>query len=562
MSLFKLFGQQKENDPYWEFHENKHFRPKINKGDFFKLTGSDFVSMLFEPITKFIEDKEHEIERAGSLSYGQKALYFWWHLDAEVTNGGFVQFYYNGYGPYVPTIIKSLKHIGDHEMADLIQRAEDIYQQNRRLMDKAQQSNLFGSDLYEQMHELAGLDDEYYSLNEETISIVEKYIRKHTSEICVDEHGNEIDMKFSGQCETFYANGQLKEQFILEKGKISAEFKSYYENGAIKEVVQYAKGGETGEREEFYENGKSKLIVTRMADKNQLRLQSFYENGNQQQLEHRTVTDDMRTGEYKEWYSNGQLKESGTYLSAYERTGEWLEFYENGTKKLEAEFKNGDFLLYNHWNEKGEQILINGTGKYIHEYSMFDNIERVEREYKNYKRHGQQKTFTNGVLTLYQEMENGIENGYTRTFYKNGKIKEEKLYTNGVAESTKTFVKSENPIGKVSFEFSMTNESLNAKGLPSVDTFASCINEEEIRKIIKTPKSLLEPKHQDIQGSTSLLLAVNEKGDVSDIKFQMAYMSNGDELTEVASKMKFTPAVRDGKNVPSFIHVTANFEVE
>jgi uncharacterized protein YwqG len=32
------------------------------------------------------------------LSPGQKALFFIWYLDAEVTNGGFIQFYWNGKG--------------------------------------------------------------------------------------------------------------------------------------------------------------------------------------------------------------------------------------------------------------------------------------------------------------------------------------------------------------------------------------------------------------------------------------------------------------------------------
>ena len=44
MSIFNIFGcQNKESyDPYWEFDESKHFRPNLNKGDFFKLTGYDF----------------------------------------------------------------------------------------------------------------------------------------------------------------------------------------------------------------------------------------------------------------------------------------------------------------------------------------------------------------------------------------------------------------------------------------------------------------------------------------------------------------------------------------
>jgi len=42
----------------------------------------------------------------------RKHFYYWWYVDAQVTNGGFTQFYYNDYGMYVPTIIKGLKQMG------------------------------------------------------------------------------------------------------------------------------------------------------------------------------------------------------------------------------------------------------------------------------------------------------------------------------------------------------------------------------------------------------------------------------------------------------------------
>jgi len=37
-------------------------------------------------------------------------------LDAQVTNGGFLQFYSNGYRNYVPTINAGLKLIGDNKI--------------------------------------------------------------------------------------------------------------------------------------------------------------------------------------------------------------------------------------------------------------------------------------------------------------------------------------------------------------------------------------------------------------------------------------------------------------
>lgn len=98
MKLFNLFRKdQSPHDPYWEFDTSNHFRPHLNKGDFFHLTGFDFGWFILEPLSKMMKGREYEIERGQQLSYGQKALYYWWYIDAQVRNGGFVQFYYNGY---------------------------------------------------------------------------------------------------------------------------------------------------------------------------------------------------------------------------------------------------------------------------------------------------------------------------------------------------------------------------------------------------------------------------------------------------------------------------------
>ena len=564
MGIFKLFGQEKpKSDPYWEFDKTKQFRPKLNKGDFFKLTGFDFGWFVLEPISKFIKDKEHEIERGKSLSYGQKALYYWWYVDAQVTNGGFVQFYYNGYGPYAPTIIKSLKHIGDEKMADLIQRAENIYQKNKKLIDKAREKDLFGSDLYDRLEELSTLDDEYYDLNEKTMTRIEKYIRNNPNEIALDEDGKEFDTKFSGECKTYYTKHKVKETFFLQNGLINGEFKSYYENGNLNEAIQYLNGVQTGERIEFYESGGKKYSASKDIIKKQFEHFWYYENGKAKKLEHKQLDRDERKGEYKEWYENGQLSETGTYISNHERDGEWLEFYENGNRKVEAEFKSGHFLLKNHWSKDGIQTLKEGTGLYVYEYKIFeDKVERNEQEYKNYKRHGQQKSYTNGILTLYQEMEDGEEHGYTRTYYKNGKIKEEKYYKHGKEISAKLFPKSENPVGKVTFQFLMKEEWLKDAELPIADTYPICINENEIKKMMKIPRSLFEPQYQDVQGSTCLWLSVNEKGKVINVEFRSAYMTNGDEFLAVAPKMKFKPATKDGKNIASYIYIICDFEVE
>lgn len=440
MNIFNLFGQDKpKNDLYWEFDQSKHFRPKLNKGEFYKLTGSDFCWFVLEPISEFIQDRNGELTKGNTLSYGQKALYYWWYVDAQVTNGGFTQFYYNNYGMYVPTIIKGLKHIGDNKMAELVNRSYELYlKENKKIKDARKGGLEAFSNLYKEIKDFDDLDDEYYKLNNQTMKNIENYFRHNPNEIFVDEDGKEFDLTLSGDLNTFYDNKNIKEIIPLSKGVIVGAFKSYYENGKAKEEIDYSNGEQTGERTEYFENGNKKYSIRRNIKLNQFEHSSYYENGNQRKLEHKCLDKDERIGEYKEWYDNGQLGETGTYISNYEREGLWLEFHKNGTNKLEAETKNGVFLIHNCWNEKGEQLLKNGTGIYINEYSIFEGeIDRNEYEYKDYIRHGKQYDYRNGILSLYQEMVEGIEHGLTRSYDDEGNLEEETIYENGIEKSRK-----------------------------------------------------------------------------------------------------------------------------
>lgn len=186
IKFFNLFQKDKNShDPYWEYDKANHFRPKLNQGDFFKLTGFDFGWLVLEPLSTMVNSRKYEFELGKRLSYGQKALYYWWYVDAQVRNGGFVQFYYNGYEAYVPTILKGLEYVGNKDMASLIRQADNIYQMNKKLITKARKRSLFGSDLYDRLQELSDFDKEYYRLSETTMSKIEEFIRKNPNEFCV-----------------------------------------------------------------------------------------------------------------------------------------------------------------------------------------------------------------------------------------------------------------------------------------------------------------------------------------------------------------------------------------
>ena len=116
---------------YQQFDSSNHLQPTIDKTRFDTTHGWDFGWMLLEPTNIATDQENSEIELSKRLSRGQKALYFIWYLDAEVTNGGFIQFYWNGYGKYVSAIKDGLNLIGDSNIINIVQGADQAYRRER-----------------------------------------------------------------------------------------------------------------------------------------------------------------------------------------------------------------------------------------------------------------------------------------------------------------------------------------------------------------------------------------------------------------------------------------------
>jgi hypothetical protein len=170
-----------ERKNYFKYFDTaEQLRPTFSKKEFKTLTGWDFVWEILEPIN-IATTRRSEIGLSKKLSAGQKTLYFFWYLDAEVTNGGFIQFYFNNTDHYLPSIIEGLSFIKDKSMLGLVNEAEQIFQQKQALFKKATTIEAF-SKLYDKIKEFSKLDDKYYKLRDKTIAKIEKYIRENPKE--------------------------------------------------------------------------------------------------------------------------------------------------------------------------------------------------------------------------------------------------------------------------------------------------------------------------------------------------------------------------------------------
>jgi antitoxin component YwqK of YwqJK toxin-antitoxin module len=560
MGILDLFKGSQPTDPYWHFTPEIHYKPKINRADFFTKTAFDFGWLMLEPLSIMVDSPEQELEKNLRMSFGQKALYYWWYLDAQVTNGGFVQFYYNGYGQYAPTIVKGLELIGDKKMASLVQKAHNEYLRNKKMLDRYRETDFFGTDVYERLDKLTALDEDYYELHDGTMTKLEEYIRKHPSEFCVTETGEEYSTSYYGAITTSYPNGQLKEEFTLKHGVIDGDYKTYFENGNPESIVGFTAGEKTGEERFYFENGKLQREATPMPD-DTIRHLSYYENGNKKKLEHKDHKNENK-GEEKKWYENGQLKEEAFYTSNFEREGPWLMYYPDGHKKMEAEGKDGEVFFHNYWNEQGEQLLINGTGLYINEFTIGRGQHRYETKYKNYQRHGLCLSYSNGILSLSQEYFEGKEHGVTLNFYDNGNIKEEKVYEYGQLISEKEFNMFQSARVAVTIRCEMEDEWLTNRGLETADTYPAPLNDTNLSQAMQVDISLFDGYSQDTEVTYTYFVDVDVHGRVT--KYQFLVADNG-RITEAVEaniqKLMFSPATKRGNSVNSHVIVRHVFQL-
>ncbi|MEQ8812047.1 MAG: DUF4375 domain-containing protein [Imperialibacter sp.] len=167
---------------HWnEFQKENHLKPELNKAEFDSLRAWDFGWFLSEPINIIQDQEEDELRVTKRFSPGQKTLHFFWYLDAEVTNGGFIQFYLNGYGKYIPAIVDGLTLIGDDEMVMLVKQADDLYLKNKVRFDEQTEkiAEEGWGNLYDELKGFDELDDQYYKSHERTMSLLEAYARKN-----------------------------------------------------------------------------------------------------------------------------------------------------------------------------------------------------------------------------------------------------------------------------------------------------------------------------------------------------------------------------------------------
>ncbi|MBP1225519.1 DMP19 family protein [Flavobacterium sp. 1355] len=150
-----------------------------------KLSDEDIEGAIYENIVEtFKGDFDNEFEHIKKLSAGQQMFWATWILEAEVNNGGFNQYYYNSDGEFAEMALNGLKIIKANKFADLVSRANIVYQENKERLSAYDDGSMESFSKSYKDNPLNKFDDEFYDLEKkQNISKLRiKYIREHESE--------------------------------------------------------------------------------------------------------------------------------------------------------------------------------------------------------------------------------------------------------------------------------------------------------------------------------------------------------------------------------------------
>ena len=168
-------------------------RLKVKKSDLEKT--KDDWDYLYVILNKYQElSQADSVNFLDNLNDNQLALFGYRILDAQVTNGGFLQLIYNGYAPYAfeNTFIQTLRLWGAASTADLLELVKPA---GLQVAEKLQSAGQFGeqrnmdafSDLYKEYPEFDKYDDKYYEINKTELRIVKDYVAHNLSDFILVE---------------------------------------------------------------------------------------------------------------------------------------------------------------------------------------------------------------------------------------------------------------------------------------------------------------------------------------------------------------------------------------
>jgi len=144
-----------------------------------KLVQVVFDNLTQKLPTSYTEEEEYETILGWSKS--RQAIYMIWILESEVNNGGYNQFYSNSGARYAKYLPDALKLVGADRLADLTQRANDVFEKENEKITENQDSTVVEISKFYPDYLFKRFDNDFYEIAQvDSLNQVQvDFIRSH-----------------------------------------------------------------------------------------------------------------------------------------------------------------------------------------------------------------------------------------------------------------------------------------------------------------------------------------------------------------------------------------------
>lgn len=186
-----------------------------------------------------------------------------------------------------------------------------------------------------------------------------------------------LDNERTGSFVYYYNNGKKSREGDYLRGKQTGKWKNYYKNGELKSEGEYVMGEADGLWVYTHKNGKPKSKINYIDGSKNGNVIFYYDNGDIE--EEYNYIKGKKDGIFKEYFKGNILKESGTYekdslVGVYEyywenknlsskgefkdnkKEGTWTWYHSNGKNSCIAEYKKGNFIKGEFYDEVGDKM--------------------------------------------------------------------------------------------------------------------------------------------------------------------------------------------------------------
>lgn len=139
----------------------------------------EFLQIFIDAYLEAIDGKL-SAENMSKLNGSQHSLLAWHFFSTEMREGGFVQLIQNGYGAYIfdNPFAKVMKQFGAVELGKLIYKAKDIYDPNKKELERETTEEEFNA-MYVDFEVFDELEEMYFDMEEQQTSLIAAYVDEH-----------------------------------------------------------------------------------------------------------------------------------------------------------------------------------------------------------------------------------------------------------------------------------------------------------------------------------------------------------------------------------------------